>query len=345
MLELIFLIFKLIFYVVIIICFIGIGDFFNDIVLGRLREKAKLTPWEGDDLIVRGIDGVGPLWGGIIGFYIFTHNVFVNQEVVNFIDCGIIITFILSFTFILSRICVDFTNLYSQKARLLESSITLLENCIQILIFFIGILVILQTIGIAIWPLLTALGVGGVTFALGIRDSVSSLFVGINILVSSGLKPGHYIKLETGEEGYVEDIKWRYTTIKTISDTLVIIPNSRLSNVIIKNYSLPDKEMVAITSIKISNNNDFVKVEKIILSAADEIINKFPGCIRDTQPRIQFENIGFLGTEVKICIKITDFSYLYKLKNELLKKIKAEFESEGILLPAENCGGVKQNHA
>ena len=344
MIGLILSIFEILFYILVVIGFIWLGDFFNDYVLIQLREKAKLTPWEGDDIVIKSVDGVGPVWGGIIGCYIFAHNIFVKPEVINFIDNGILIIFIISFTLVLMRICVDFTNFYSQKAGVLDSSVTLLENCIQIFICFIGLLIIIQTLGIAIWPLLTALGVGGVTIALAVRDSVASLFVGINILISSGLKPGHYIKLETGDEGYVEDIKWRYTTIKTITDVLIIIPNSKLSNIVIKNYSLPKKEMAAVASIKISNTNDFSQVEKIIYGVSVKLINEFTGCCKDAEPKIQFENIGYLGTEVKIFIKIAEFSCRYKVKNELLKNLKMEFDKEKIKLPcAENFGPAMQS--
>jgi small-conductance mechanosensitive channel len=82
-------------------------------------------------------------------------------------------------------------------------------NLTRIVIFGIGILVILHSLGISIAPLLTALGIGGLAVALALQDTLSNLFAGLHILMTRQIKPGDYIRLESGEEGFVVDITWR----------------------------------------------------------------------------------------------------------------------------------------
>ena len=57
---------------------------------------------------------------------------------------------------------------------------------------------------------------------------------------------GDYIKLNTGEEGYVTDIGWRCTTIRALANNLIIVPNSKLAQAIVTNYHLPEKRMAVV---------------------------------------------------------------------------------------------------
>jgi small-conductance mechanosensitive channel len=79
-------------------------------------------------------------------------------------------------------------------------------------------LVVLQTLGISITRILTALGVGGLAVALALQDTLSNLFAGLQIIGSSQVKPGDFVRLESGEEGYVVDVTWRNTTIRQLSN-------------------------------------------------------------------------------------------------------------------------------
>ena len=76
-----------------------------------------------------------------------------------------------------------------------------------------GLLILLNYFGVAITPMLTAMGIGGIAIALGLQDTLSNIFAGIYIIWAGRMQIGDYIKLSTGEEGYVHDIAWRETRI------------------------------------------------------------------------------------------------------------------------------------
>ena len=77
-------------------------------------------------------------------------------------------------------------------------------------------MIILNQLHVSIAPILTALGVGGLAVALALQDTLSNLFAGFYVAVAGQVRLGDYIvKLDTGEEGYVTDISWRTTTIRT----------------------------------------------------------------------------------------------------------------------------------
>jgi small-conductance mechanosensitive channel len=103
-------------------------------------------------------------------------------------------------------------------------------NLTKIVVFAVGILTILETLGIPIIPLFTALGIGGLAVALGLQDTLSNLFAGIQVIAAKQIRPGDYVKLELGEEGYVTDITWRYTTIRSSPNNRIIVPNAKVSS-------------------------------------------------------------------------------------------------------------------
>ena len=76
----------------------------------------------------------------------------------------------------------------------------------------LGGLILLNHFKVSITPILTALGVGGLAVALALQDTLSNLFGGFYVAVAGQVRLGDYIKLNTGEEGYVTDIGWRCTT-------------------------------------------------------------------------------------------------------------------------------------
>ena len=107
------------------------------------------------------------------------------------------------------------------------------SGLIKALIFILGGLVLLSTLGIAITPLVAALGVGGIAVGLALRDILSNLFAGIYILGEKPIRIGDFVKLETGQEGYVADIGWRTTRIRMSPNYTVIVPNSKLAESIL----------------------------------------------------------------------------------------------------------------
>ncbi|MBV8729234.1 MAG: mechanosensitive ion channel, partial [Acidobacteriia bacterium] len=118
---------------------------------------------------------------------------------------------------------------------------TLTQTLAQLGVLIIGVLVVLNQLRISITPILTALGVGGLAVALALQDTLANLFAGFYVAVAGQVRVGDYIKMDSGSEGYVADITWRSTTIRTLGNNLIIVPNSKLAQAIVTNYHLPEK--------------------------------------------------------------------------------------------------------
>jgi small-conductance mechanosensitive channel len=123
----------------------------------------------------------------------------------------LVVIAILSVTVVLARIAAGIAGAYGRKGQGQFPSATILANLTRVFIYVLGLLTIFYSFGINITPALTALGIGGLAVALALQDTLSNFFAGLQIIASKQITTGDFIKLNSGDEGYVADITWRYT--------------------------------------------------------------------------------------------------------------------------------------
>lgn len=111
----------------------------------------------------------------------------------------------------------------------------LARTLIRATVLIVGGLVILSHLGVTITPMLTALGIGGLAAALALQDTLSNLLGGFHILIDRPIQVGDTVRLESGQEGEVEDIGWRSTRIRGEDGDLVVVPNAKLAQSILTN--------------------------------------------------------------------------------------------------------------
>ena len=137
-------------------------------------------------------------------------------------------------------------------------------------------LVGLRVIGIEVTPILTALGVGGLAVALALQDTLSNLFAGFYISVARQIRPGDYIKLSSGEEGYVTDISWRATAMRNLNNNMVIVPNWKLAQSNVTNDHLPERRMGASVQVSVAYDSDIERVERVLLEIGMKAVAEIP---------------------------------------------------------------------
>lgn len=301
--------------------------------LQRLRSWSEKTKWNGDDILVTVLDKSILLWmilGGAFISLIYTplpHNEKILFEKV------FLVVFILSIAISLSTMVVSFFRINTRKRAENHPTTSIFINFIRILIFFVAVLVILESFQISIIPFLTALGIGGLAIALALQDTLSNFFSGFYMLVSHNFKPRDYVELESGERGYIQDINWRNTTILMLDNTLVIIPNSKIASSIIKNYSRPDQELAVLIEARVSYNSNLKKVEKVVEEVGIEIMEKIPGAIEEFKPFIRYHTFGDSGIEFTVILRAQKFVDRYLVKHEFIKALHEKFREENIEIP------------
>lgn len=210
---------------------------------------------------------------------------------------------------------------------------TLTAATIRILWAIPGILVILNLLDISLAPALTALGVGGIAVSLALKDTLANLFSGFYISMAGNIHKGDYVQLDSGQEGFVEDVTWRITTLRTLQNNLVVIPNSKLSEALVTNYSYPEKTLSVRIPIDVSYDADIDRVERLILEEV-EAARGLDGLLFDPPPVVRF-NPGFGDSSLKLAlfVHVDEFTKQFSVQDHLRRRILARFRRERIVIP------------
>jgi small-conductance mechanosensitive channel len=299
-----------------------------------LHRWAKKTETKIDDIIIKAFKTPSVYWCIAIGLYIGVAISELPERYVFYFSKTIHVIVILSITIATANLTGKIFKNYIQKLDLPIPTTGLAHGILKGTIFIIGLLIILSVLGISITPLITALGVGGLAVALALQDTLANLFAGIHILVEKSIRVGDFIKLESGQEGYVEDITWRTTRVRTLPNNIVVIPNSKLSQSVVTNYYLPEKRMSLLISIAVSYSSDPEKVEIILVEEAKKAAGQIPGLLGDPEPFVRFiPGFGDSSLDFTLICQVQEFVDQYLAQHELRKRIFKRFKEEGIEIP------------
>ncbi|MDI6757798.1 MAG: mechanosensitive ion channel family protein [Endomicrobiia bacterium] len=309
------------------------GVLFEKIVLVWLKKITSRTKWEGDDIIVGALKGVIFISFALGGLWLAATSAPISARTESYLQKFVVVGFILSATFAATRIAVGFVKLYASKAAGALPSSSIFVNLTRVIVFVTGILIILQTLGISITPILTAMGVGGLAVALALQDTLSNFFSGIQILLSRQVKPGDYIRLESLEEGYVVDITWRNTTIRALPNNVVVIPNAKLASALVTNFYMPDKEIAVRVQVGVAYDSDLEHVERVTIDVARDVMKTVTGGVPSFEPFVRYHTFGDFAIGFSVIMRGREFTDQYLVKHEFVKRLNAGYLREGINIP------------
>jgi len=310
-----------------------VGLLFEIIIFKKIREKSLETDWDGFKVVTKSLRGLSIFSFTIAGIYIALGYMDLGAANLANIHKILTIILILLITWAVAILTSGFVNIYTRRAEGVLPSTSFFGNISKLLIVFIGLMVVIQFLGLSITPMLTAFGIGGIALALALNDTFSNMFAGLNVITSKEMKIGDYIMLETGEEGYVQDITWRNTTIKAITNNTIIVPNSKIASHIITNYHQDQKEMLVKLNVGVSYESDLKKVEMVTVDVAKEVTEKLIGADDSVEPYIRYNEFNDFSINFTVFLSVTEFIEQYKLKHEFIKKLHERYNQEGIVIP------------
>ncbi len=223
---------------------------------------------------------------------------------------------------------------YGQRYESIKPSLSILNLLGKGLIILVVLLITLDSLNISITPLLTTLGIGGLAVALAFKDTLTNFFAGLYILADRPILVGDYIKIEGGPEGYVEEVGWRSTRIRTLPNNIVILPNSKVSESIITNYFLPERQMALLVNVSVDYGSDTRRVEKILLEEATRAGSEVQGMLPEPPPTVRFIP-GFRESSLDFTVicQVREFEDQYFVQHELRHRILERLRREGIEVP------------
>jgi small-conductance mechanosensitive channel len=315
---------------------------FGSLVIGLISEKfflkkikkiATRTEFLGYEIIFGALQGKTLIWFFLGGLYAAIFTFPLTRDVSSILQKIITAVFLYTITLFLAKLAGDFVFLAGQSAKGRLPASSLLVNLVKVIVFIFGILMILQALGIPITPIIATLGIGSLAVALAFQDTLSNLYAGLFLIISQQVRSNDYIKLASGEEGYVADITWRNTTIREIPNNLIVIPNKELASAIFKNYHLPVKEIVFQVPVGVSYESDLERVEQITVEVAKAVMQQVPGGVPDFEPFILYQEFGDFCIKFNVFLRINEFFDQRLVRHEFIKRLHKRYQEEGIEIP------------
>lgn len=212
------------------------------------------------------------------------------------------------------------TNRMSSRGNLSGVSVALfLKRAAKIAIVAFGIIAILGTIGVDVTTGLAALGIGGIALALGAQKTIENFVGSVTLITDQPIRVGDFCKVGN-TIGTIEKIGMRSTRIRTLSRTVVTIPNGAFSSSEIENYAHRDKFWFnTVVGLRYETTPDQIRYLLVELRA---ILYAHPIVTSDTA-RVRFIELGAdsINLEIFTYIKVTTFDEFLEVKEDLLLRI------------------------
>ena len=208
----------------------------------------------------------------------------------------------------------------------------LLRRVAVALIYGVGALLILDLLEITISPLIAGLGLGGLAVALAIQPTLANLFAGTYVMTEGVVSPGDYIELEGGVAGYVVEVSWRSTRIRTWRNNLVVVPNSRFAETIITNYSRPSPSVNVQVNCGVSYGSDLDHVEEVTREVMDQVLEEVPAAVKEYGNWFGYDSFGDSNVNFWIFIQARDRWGAFNVQTALIEKLHRRFKEEGIVI-------------
>ncbi|MGI5163427.1 mechanosensitive ion channel family protein [Spirillospora sp. CA-253888] len=302
-------------------------------VAGRLNRRAGDTRWAWDDLAAKLLHDLAVPMSLLGGAWIAAEILVPNHDALNYTRKVLTAITIIIVSLALARLIAGIVTSVAMARQGVAANVTIFANITRVLVLGIGLLVMLQSLGVSITPLLGALGVGGLAVALALQDTLANLFAGVHVLASKTIEPGDYIRLASGQEGYVVDINWRNTSIRTLSDNIEVIPNQRFSDTILTNYHRPAQDMGLLIQASVAYDSDLEKVEKVVIEVGQEVMAEVEGGVADAEVLVRFHTFGDSGIGFTVILRTGEFGDQFRIKHEFVKRLHRRFRSERIDIP------------
>jgi len=232
------------------------------------------------------------------------------------------------------RICRGLLMQMASRSAALQGELGLIRGATRGVVIGLAIMVFLDSVGISITPLIASLGIDTAAVALALQDTLANLFAGIYMLAEKPIEAGHFIQLESSEQGHVEHVGWRSTQIRMLGDTVVVVPNSKLAGSVITNFSLPRNELGMTVEVGVDYGSDLEKVEAITLEVAREVMNRVPGAAPEFEAHVRFHTFADSSVNFKVWLGAKNYVAGLKLKHEFIKCLHSRYNQEGIVIPS-----------
>ena len=307
-------------------------------IIPLAQRLSRHTETELDDLVFRAarrpVSLIIMVLGGYLAVIIPTDLTAGQQNVVNALFTA---AAILAALILVARLLSVFLGWYISRLSVDQRSanahiLPILRKVAVFVVYAIGVMLMLDALGISIGPLIASLSLGGLAVALAIQPTLANVFAGTYVATENVISPGDYIELEGGIAGYVIEVSLRSTRIRTWENQLVVIPNSRLAETIVTNYSEPTPPINVYLTCRVSYSSDLDRVEAVARDAMDRVLEESPHAVKDYGSYFAFDTFGESNLDFWLFVQAKDRLASFELRSELINTLHRRFDEEGIVI-------------
>lgn len=211
-----------------------------------------------------------------------------------------------------------------------RTSILTINKLAKAMLYAIALLMVLSAFGVEIGPLMASLGIGGLAVALALQNTLSDFFAGIYISSDKTIGLGDYVKLESGLKGYVDEMGWRSTKIKTLPNNSVSVPNSKLADSVLTNYHQPEQSMAVIVPCGVAYGSNLEEVEKVTIEEGKKILDNTEGGDPDFEPFLRYHEFGESNVKFSVILRVQEYVDQYLVTHEFMKRLSKRYSRENI---------------
>lgn len=233
---------------------------------------------------------------------------------------------ILIFGFWLAKIFTRILNKVLRKRNVEPTLIGFLTSTLKFVFYLFVIIAAVGQLGVETTSFIAVLGAAGLAVGLALQGSLSNLAAGIMLVIFRQIKVGQFIE-GGGASGTVEKIGIFNTTLVSIDNKVIYIPNSKLINDNITNYNEKDIRRVDMV-FGISYSDDISKAKSII----NEILNSDNRILKDPAPQVVLAKLGESSVNINVRPWVKSEDY-WNVHFDLLESVKKRFDEEKITFP------------
>ncbi len=212
---------------------------------------------------------------------------------------------------------------FAVDSRKLNTGAAVLKNVIKYILYFIGIMIVLDIFGVNTTSIIATAGIGGLAISFGAQSLVKDIITGFFILFEDQFSVGDYVKI-ADLEGVVEEMGIRVTKIRDFTGELHIIPNGNISLVTNKSRG----PMSSYVDVRIAYEEDTDRAIKVIQEVCDRIKSSNDSILEGPSV-LGITDLGDSGINIKVIAKTKPMEQ-WALERQIRKEIKKAFDEEKI---------------
>jgi small-conductance mechanosensitive channel len=198
-----------------------------------------------------------------------------------------------------------------------------------VVIVMLASIALLKHFGQDVSSLVVSLGVGSLAIGLAAQDTLANMFAGITLMLDRPFKIGDRIQLATGEIGDVELVGMRVTRIRTVDETVLIVPNSLLVKDRLVNQTRPTRHITTRVDVGVAYGSDLAQVRRILAEAAQA--SHYVD--RERPPLVLVTRFADFSINLRVVFWAKDYTEQALAASEVHEAIYARLREAGIEIP------------